>query len=135
MDTMLTTAEVKDCLSQQSTDSIAELQGLGNTLLTEVLDRNKHLDTKASSVAGYGGVIAALLVGALAPNISVVLSDPLRLGLFIFGGLFLIAATVQALLVLWVKDYDWFSDNELQQQFQDIYGYALGAVIVNSWGR
>src|SRR5687768_6281361 len=109
--TGLTTAELRSSLrTYEDTKTTDQLYGLGSMLMAECMDRAKHLDTRAIALGGYSGVTAGLLVAVFSPRLGAMpwLSSALILG----AGVCLFATTCFAFSALWIREHEWFSDED-----------------------
>ena len=107
----LTTNEVKGILTGKDAEqSIGELDRFGMMLLHECLDRAQHVDAKATTLAGYAGVILTLMVTGLSSGLEAVPSA--ALGVLIAGWVCVVVAAGLAVSVLSLRRHDWFSDED-----------------------
>ena len=108
--TKLSDAEVKARLaSYKSSEVTDELYDFGKMMIDEAIDRFKSLDTKATAIAAYSiGLITILVstqtVWARAHSWAVY-APPV-------GGLIALGAASFAISALWLRRFEWFSQDE-----------------------
>lgn len=105
------TTDLQTVISEyEETDTTTALYGLGSMLLAECMDRAKQLDARAMALSGYAAVTTALLVTIFVPRMR---EMPWWSAVFISSaGVSLVASTVLAFSALWIREYQWFSDND-----------------------
>ena len=106
----LTTDQLQELLPERSENSINVLHKFGLMLLDECLDRSKQLDAKATSIAGFSGVIVAILVAAFSGQVRTLSSG--ESFLLMAGGACVVLSCAMSLYVLSVRPYEWFSDKD-----------------------
>jgi hypothetical protein len=105
---MTTDAVKAELVNYKAVESTAELYGIGSMLINESLDRTKQLDTKATALMGYSGVILALLVSNFVNTIGKM--PAVQQWSLVGAGVCVITASAIALSVLSMKEFEWFSD-------------------------
>ena len=107
----LTTNEVKGILTGgDAAESMGELDRFGMMLLHECLDRAKHVDVKATTLAGYAGVMLTIMVTGLSSRLETV-AFPV-LGVLMVGWICVVVAAGLAVSVLSLRKHQWFSDED-----------------------
>ncbi len=107
----LTTNEVKGILTGgDAAESMVELDRFGMMLLHECLDRAKHVDAKATTLAGYAGVMLTIMVTGLSSRLETVAS-PVLVALMV-GWICVVVAAGLAVSVLSLRKHEWFSDED-----------------------
>src|SRR5688572_2504212 len=105
----LTTSDVKEAISDYKETGVTDgLFKFAEIVLAECLDRTKQLDSKATSVTGYGAGILALLVSAFASRAAAITTP--AWWAIVLAGLAVAGAIFFGLFAARVTDYYWFSD-------------------------
>lgn len=107
----LSSQEFKRIISfYEEEKTTSEIYDFGKFLVSEVVDRAHHFDSKATSIAGYGGTIIALLLSTSS------LWRPTIAGwavvVIFFGASLSLVAVGVAVSSMTPKTFDWFSDTE-----------------------
>lgn len=92
----------------------SEIYEFGKFLVSESVDRAHHLDSKATTIAGYGGTIVALLVSTSSlwrPTIA-----GWAVAVIFLGALLSLVAVAVAVRSTTPKKFDWFSDIDWVRQ-------------------
>jgi hypothetical protein len=108
--TRLNDAEVKARLtSYKSSEVTDELYDFGKMMIDEAIDRFKSLDTKATAIAAYSIGLITILASTQSiwtkAHSWVVYIPPA-------SGLIALAAAAFAISALWLKRFEWFSQDE-----------------------
>ena len=91
-------------------DVTNELYNFGLFLLKESAEDHRRVDTKASAMAGYAGVIVALLISSIDSWKD--LLSPFSKLLVFWAALSALAAAVIGVYAMKLRDFDWFSTDE-----------------------
>lgn len=107
----LSEPEVRDRL-RSCTDPkvIDEIYSFGQMMLSATVETTRILDSKAASMAAYGGAIVTLLVSTAGGWVH--LGDPLTLALAAVAAISGFGAAIFAVRVMALRDFDWLGEEE-----------------------
>lgn len=110
----LSEKDVRDRLALcTDTNVIDELYIFGQMMLKETVTRVRLMDTKAASMAAYGGAIVTLLVSTSAAWLH--LGGKCTLIIAAISGILAFSAVVFAVRVMALRNFDWLSEEEWLQ--------------------
>ncbi len=130
----LTEHEVRERLKACSDPQIVdELYTFGQMMLKETIEITKTLDSKAASMAAYGGAIITLLVSTSASWVSYGATSILALSAVAGIGAFV--AAIFAVRALALKEFDWLGEKEwLEDKCFSQISRLKGYRVLTIWG-
>ena len=93
---------------------VDEIYSFGQMMLRETLENTKILDSKAASMAAYGGAIVTLLVSTSGGWVP--LGNPWTLSIAAIAAICGFGAAVLAVMAMALRDFEWLGEEEWLEQ-------------------